>query len=420
MLKFNSKKYLFLILLGCILYNCQQHDSLNWLKRKKNTRTSLGPQSDMNSNSNNISESKLKNFLVVLHGHRMNNQNTPAKDIGDNVNLILEENAKIPFTIFKPTCRQNEVSDKLSILDQSRLVVNELQAALKAYLRKEFPKWSEIEIAEGVKKVPVYLLGNSQGGLVALMIGYNQTKKSTHPKVKINLKRIIACSTPTQGLELLSNAYRDAQRFVRTINNILPQAYNLVGSSKKQVTRMPIVLGLARCLPAWLTSKTTLGPGLLDMHPRSKTIQQVVSFINDPKHGIPICLIGGKTDKISKYISKNNGIKNDIDPGAISQESKNLFDENYAQVVTGKKDGKHDGIISLDSQLCDKTNIEFHETTKGDVINKDNKVTRILLSGDYIHCYNFTLNDKLGFNEKSDTTVVESKRAAKYIAADIH
>ncbi|WP_243553053.1 hypothetical protein, partial [Candidatus Cardinium sp. cBcalN2] len=143
MLKFNFKKYFFLILLGCIVHGCGDYTQHQSLYANENT----------NGNKNHASTSSIarpepEGLFVMLHGHNMDNDTDYNHELAvvEKVRKILKDKETL-VNSFMPTCREGKKSDDLSIDDQASLVINETKEKLTKDFQNKFPQWSPEEIA---------------------------------------------------------------------------------------------------------------------------------------------------------------------------------------------------------------------------------------------------------------------------------
>ncbi|TDG95531.1 hypothetical protein [Cardinium endosymbiont of Culicoides punctatus] len=249
--------------------------------------------------------------VVLLHGCM-----GTEKEL-DLFALALDKKFGDRVLIIKPTCRKETKSVICSIEDQAKKVFEEIENVLKNNNKT-------------IKSFPVFLIGYSQGGLVACVLG-DQYKN------KLNIRSIVTWHSPLGGVPVLERNCNDIKEFINEgqdgLKNILSSsdASPDLNTAKKEMKQQACILSIGRILSCW-------NRGLQDMLPGGLCIQDIRKFIRETNQGIPILIIAGHGSWTELFKINDSNIE------TLNQASANFLTKN--------SNGKHDMLIPLKSQLC--------------------------------------------------------------------
>ncbi|WP_419241245.1 hypothetical protein [Cardinium endosymbiont of Nabis limbatus] len=216
--------------------------------------------------------------------------------------------------IIQPTCRVRLKSVIRSIAQQT----------------EDMLKWIQLELIRYNKEpssFPLIIIGYSQGGLLACMLGKSY-------KSQLNIVGIITLNAPLMGTPLLERSRKDVQEFISNAEKGLALIGYPLSRIKRIMTLQTWMLLLTR--PRWVPIN-----GLKDIMPNSACVKSVSSFLQENLE-IPCLLIATHQNDFSELFNMTTGHQD----RAIE-----ALNDAYTLLITGKKGRKHDTLIPLASQL---------------------------------------------------------------------
>lgn len=281
----------------------------------------LGSSKQSNQSTSEITQSEVtqsevtqnKHFGVVLLHGCMGPENE-LEDFVSKLNIQFGDDV----IIIQPTCREEAKSIIYSIETQGKKVFKEIKSVLGTQ----------------AKSFPVFLIGYSQGGLVACVLGDQY-------KDKLNICGIVTWHTPLGGVPVLNRNSADIEKFMDNGKDGLQLMASCSSPDdiRKDMKSSTWLLTLAR-----LPIVRFFNPGLQDMLPNSSCVQYTRSFLRESLHNIPCLLIAGYECDLSKLFQTNG----------TDDQSEHLkqLNQTTAEFITNEASDKHDMLIPLKSQLC--------------------------------------------------------------------
>lgn len=179
--------------------------------------------------------------------------------------------------IIQPTCRTKTKSVIRSIENQAKKVYKEIKDQLGSNTT--------------TKSLPIYIIGYSQGGLVACKLGDKY-------RDQLNIYGIVTWNAPLGGVPALNKHYNDIQEFINNAQDGLQLIISRTSANiKRNMKLATCVLGIIRRIPL-----LCLDSGLQDMLPNSPCIQHVHKFLHESNHGIPCLLIASHENDFESYL----------------------------------------------------------------------------------------------------------------------
>lgn len=287
--------------------------------------------------------------------------------------IVLEERSKgqrstlRPISIRLPGCVKKVGIDKLLNATQVSISYSEIEEKVK----KESEAWNS-----KVGKIPVVLIGISQGGLVAIHLMKNYAKE-------LNIKGLITVNTCIKGLPWLKNYKKVINDFFSDNNRVLfTKEFGLHNMQNH-------VHGLKNAL-SW--PKVELGRGLACMQPNNSSVKIAQEIIKNPPSDIQVLMIGSVL--LNPYGSIKNKTHDDTSDTDLGLKKAEINDA-IARALTGRADELHDGLVPLTSQLCLDNSYELNtldiKTKKKIWIPTGQDNVKKLLVADKAHCKDFML-----------------------------
>lgn len=323
-----------------------------------------------------------KFVLVLLHGLTMDASET------DKIKEAAEEAFGEDVFVIQPKCREGLKSAYTCIQSQAKQVAAEVKAAL----RDKYPDYNEKELQE----LKISLFGFSQGGLVACAVASDYGSD-------FNVKAIITGHSPLSGTEALENTVHD----VKSFKSKAKPGLNAIGHPDSFLVNSIMFSWLSNGFGVNKLTKVMF-KGLSDMRREAACIERIKKFIRENKngkgeqHGIPILLVGG-------YVS-NLGECFDYDKDLEAQVQD--FNKLYASLATLDKNGEHDILVSMRSQLCRGPSFENINASGNDPVYPKNVTTHVVK--DQLHCWNLAavLSD---YNVQYGKTLFENDESVAFV-----
>ncbi|WP_162789910.1 hypothetical protein [Cardinium endosymbiont of Sogatella furcifera] len=265
------------------------------------------------SGSRPKSRTESKPIIVYLHGGGADRH---------EVNPFIKKLGEEEFLYISLTCREGAFKAMhIPMETQVKACAKEILKKLKEH----YPMFTEQQL----QTLPIHIIGNSQGGVVACLLGANH-------KNKLNIKKIICFHSCLSGMDLMSNDGADIRTFFNKSREVF--GHTTQWQDKFKIYAMTKIL--------FGTSKIAnfLFPAISNLH----YLEDVKNFLRDSTHHIPILIVAGVVDLMER-----------IDPGIVNpnrNQVHNLVKE-YAKIITKKegtaeqKDRAHDTMLSLKNQL---------------------------------------------------------------------
>lgn len=337
------------------LASCQQQHRMEMRSCSTKQR-----QPNLNSATTERNDSAIipplpKFILVLLHGLNMDSSEN------DKIKEAAAEAFKEDILIIQPKCREGLKSAYLSIETQSKQVAEEI----KKTVRNTYPQYDE----EALQDLQISIFGYSQGGLVGCILAANHSND-------FNITAVITAHAPLYGTEALDNNVADVKAFTTKAKPGL----NAIGHPDSSQVNMQLAAWL---LNGFCINKFTkfFFKGLSDMRSDSTCIARIKKFIRENKndkenHEIPILLIGGYLSNLSEHFDYESAYENQV------QE----LNQHYALLATKQKDGAHDILLSIKSQLCRGSSFENIADSGNDPVYANNVATYV--AKEQLHCWN--------------------------------
>lgn len=274
--------------------------------------------------------------------------------------------------LIQPTCRTRFKSVIQSIDQQTENIFQSINDHLLA-------------CNKDLASFPLIIIGYSQGGVVACTLGKCF-------QGRLNIVGIITLSAPLMGTPLLERNRVDLKKFMDSAH----QGLTLIDYSLAKIKRSMILQTWMRILtrPKWIGIH-----GLKDIAPNSQCIKDIYSFL-ETNQVIPCLLIGTHSGNFLELFNIH------LQTGEQHEVIKQL-NEAYALFITGNREGKHDSLIPLESQLGKKnyTCKEISIETKMAIPSlSKSPIERRIYSG-ILHAHNLIALDPGLFVEHGETVL---------------
>ncbi|WP_243518829.1 MULTISPECIES: triacylglycerol lipase [unclassified Candidatus Cardinium] len=218
--------------------------------------------------------------------------------------------------IIQPTCRVRLKSVIRSIDQQAEDIGKYIAVTL-------------IEYGKEPSSFPLIIIGYSQGGLLACTLAQSYNNQ-------LNILGIITLNAPLMGTPFLERSSKDVQDFISDAKKGLQLIDYPLSRIKWSMTLQRWMRIVAR--PGWIPLD-----GLKDLLPNSPCTKNAYNFLQKNQK-IPCLLIATYENDFSELFNMHIQI-------AEQKRAIELLNDAYALFITGKKEGKHDTLIPLASQL---------------------------------------------------------------------
>ena len=238
----------------------------------------------------------------------------PANELAAFKETVLKEFGRC-VAIIEPVCREGTASLTNSVRKQVDQVFN--------------------EHLMGITDNPLFIIGYSQGGVVACHLAQLYGDN-------LNIKGVITINSPLKGIPVLERGiidvrYRFMPQAAAGLELVTQGTETSVSSIKQNMTLATLGLSFLRKLPLPYTR------GLKDIRATSNVVQEVGDFLRENIHKTPFLLLGSYHNDFEELFNRRRGHHK------VAIEN---LSNAYAKFVTGKeKNNLHDTLIPAASQL---------------------------------------------------------------------
>lgn len=228
-----------------------------------------------------------------------------------------------------------------SVAQQAEIVYREITAELVRYHKD-------------CQSFPLFIIGQSQGGVVATLMA----KRYKH---KLNMLGFVTHNAPLQGVELLTRRPCDIRKFQKSTAKYLP----IIGAAPDRLLMVKVVaMRYGRYLFRLFDYVGyPMLTGLRDLLPYSPCMLSIYRYLRNahPKgSSVPGLLIAGYQNDYSNLFSHAIARHKAKYPQKMDNkinQAIQLLNHATATLLTGDKNGLHDHLLSLKSQLCREDNL---------------------------------------------------------------
>ena len=274
--------------------------------------------------------------VVLLHGLSMTTaEMQPIRD-------YLYEHYKNRVVFMEPTFREGIWSCWHTLENQEAALYAYVQNEIRNVLADVYYKCNRESITnEQIRKFPLYIIGNSQGGELATIFVAKRHQV-------LNILGLVSHDGTLLGANLLGCTRNDINTFHIMGKQGIEAITYLASKNTKEM------IGVVKtCAPLLLAATRVFPNGVRDTAPNNACTRSTYNFLRKEAHQVPCLLIGGFQNDLGELFPNSiKAYKNVRHDDPLVDQSISELNRAHAKLLTGSENDLHDQLIPLKTQLC--------------------------------------------------------------------